>query len=512
MRVSDLPALLMPARRARTPIDLRVVVHPSAHDSFCKLGLTTAQAFLDVPGEIVSGHPDRHVMRVVLDDGRTAYLKREHRIRWRFRLRNWRANFGFVSNSVREGRILQAVEAKGLPVPRWLAFGADGHGRAFLLLDEAGGALDLPRAWPAIDCPESLAIRLGRTCAEMHEAGVDHPDLYAKHFLVEPSTNATTVIDWQRATIVDRVSWPRRARALAALCATFAPFEMTGANGLGDLGDLFLWAYLRVVDSAQRTDTPDVSTLAEWVGRETARFAGRRSVQAQRQPPLERSAQRLVWLDGEALCAAPEIAADLEPPSVQKMLYDPSRNANLFGFAGGRTARLEVADRESPLGRMWAWVRRKAWRSRQLRKARLLFHLERHHVPAPKVLAFGQRSGGMHARAFLLAETLDAIPFPDALRDADADMRHLLMKRLAATLNRLHDAGCEVQAIDSFAVKQRLGGLVTVVVGSPDRLIFRKRLSARRRKSDWNRVARSMIHYCGRDEIRDFLDDLAENR
>jgi hypothetical protein len=42
MRVSDLPALLMQGRRARTPFDRRVVVHPSARDSFCELGLTAA--------------------------------------------------------------------------------------------------------------------------------------------------------------------------------------------------------------------------------------------------------------------------------------------------------------------------------------------------------------------------------------------------------------------------------------------------------------------------------------
>ena len=455
-------------------------MHPAVHDSFGNLGLTTAHEFLELPGEIVSGHADRHVMRVILDDGRTAYLKREHRIRWRFRLRNWRANFGFVSNSVREGRILQALEAKGLPVPRWLAFGGDGRGRAFLLVEEVGASLDLPRAWRAIDCPESLAIRLGRTCAELHEAGVDHPDLYAKHFLIDLSTNVATVIDWQRATIGDHVSWPRRVRGLAALFATFTPFASAGsvpATNVGDLDDLFFWAYLRVVDASQRGDAPDVATLARWVRTETAKFAGRSRIRAQRQAPLERSAQRLVWLDGEALCAAPEIASDLEPPSIRKMLYDRSRDSNLFGFSGGRTARLEVVDSDSLPARLWAFVRGKAWRSTKLRKARLLFHLERHHVVAPKVLAYGQRAvtASRASALFLLAETVDAIPFTSAWRDADEEKRHLLLENLAATLNRLHDAGCEVHTIASFAVKEQLGGQINIVVGSPDRLISRKR-------------------------------------
>ena len=38
--------------------------------------------YLDLPGEIVSGHPDRHVARVEVD-GRVCYLKRQHRVGWR---------------------------------------------------------------------------------------------------------------------------------------------------------------------------------------------------------------------------------------------------------------------------------------------------------------------------------------------------------------------------------------------------------------------------------------------
>src|SRR5882724_7686260 len=79
--------------------DPRLVVHSAMAESFREFGLTTPEAFLAIPGEIVSGHPDRHVMRVELSDGRTAYLKREHRIRWKDRFRNWRANFGWSSKS-----------------------------------------------------------------------------------------------------------------------------------------------------------------------------------------------------------------------------------------------------------------------------------------------------------------------------------------------------------------------------------------------------------------------------
>src|SRR5688572_10861957 len=81
-------------------------------------GLTEPRALVDLPGEIVSGHPDRHVVRVVLGTGRervVGYLKREHRVPIRDRVANACAGFGFVSKSVREARTLEQLRAAGIP-------------------------------------------------------------------------------------------------------------------------------------------------------------------------------------------------------------------------------------------------------------------------------------------------------------------------------------------------------------------------------------------------------------
>ena len=253
MLVSALPKRVFARGR-----DRRLVVRPSESAAFDEQGLTTPEAFIALPGEIVSGHPDRHVMRVQLGDRRFAYLKREHRIRWKVRFRNWRANFGAISKSVREGRVLQLIEERVLPGPRWLAFGETRDGRAFLLIEEAVAVVDLRQAWPDVDAPESLAIKLGRLCGEMHAAGVDHPDLYSKHFLIDLPTQAVTLIDWQRVQFFRHVSWRRRVHALATLVATLPAFEAGADNGLNNL---FLWSYLR---AGNDIDAPDVQTLSQW--------------------------------------------------------------------------------------------------------------------------------------------------------------------------------------------------------------------------------------------------------
>jgi tRNA A-37 threonylcarbamoyl transferase component Bud32 len=488
-------------RRQAPDIDPRLSVNPSARDAFRALGLTSPEAFLAIPGEIVSGHPDRHVMQITLGNGRVGYLKREHRIRWRERFRNWRAGYGWVCKSVREGQTLQYLESLGFPGPKWLAFGEDGAGRAFLLVEEVANAADLRRLARSLVPLDYLAIRLGRFCAELHDAGFDHPDLYAKHFLIDPASDIITLLDWQRTAIRDWVSWPQRTRALAALLATL-PARQAKAIESERAQARFLWAYRRTVRASHKTSVPSFARLARQVRTEAKRLERRRGVREQRQPPLPDASQRLVWLDGDALCAIPAVANDLRWPAVQAALYDPSRNGTELVLTGDRRARLQVATNGYSAGRLWAWLRGKAWRSPELRKARLLFHLERHHVAAPKLLAFGQRLGGMGGAAFLLHEATpaDAVPLRSALAEANAEERAALLDSLAEMLGRLHEAGCEAIAIDRFALR---GQAIRVV--HPDWLLFRKHLSERRRKADRRRCARSMSSYCGLDELEQFI-------
>ena len=62
--------------------------------------LATAVDFLEMPYVIICGHPDRNVSRVTLGTGSDtvrAFLKKEHRVRWRDRLANACTGFGFFS-------------------------------------------------------------------------------------------------------------------------------------------------------------------------------------------------------------------------------------------------------------------------------------------------------------------------------------------------------------------------------------------------------------------------------
>ena len=67
-----------------------VEVNPHFAPELAARGLGTPAAFLNLPGEVVSGHPDRHVLRVDIPGFSTGfYLKRQHGVTRRERFENW---------------------------------------------------------------------------------------------------------------------------------------------------------------------------------------------------------------------------------------------------------------------------------------------------------------------------------------------------------------------------------------------------------------------------------------
>jgi tRNA A-37 threonylcarbamoyl transferase component Bud32 len=407
-----------------------VEVNPAFAARFAALGLDTAAAFLDLPGEVVGGHPDRHVARIELPGGPAFYLKREHAVGWRERLRNRRAGFGWASRSAREAAVLRELEAGGLSGPRWAAAGEDGRGRAFLLVEEVAGAADLRHALGdtglSPEARRALAARVGGAAAAFHAAGLTTPDLVAKHVLVNPA-GTVTVIDWPSARRAPAVAAADRVRALAALHASVADRLATTRERLR-----VLWAALR---HARRTGAVGgrFSDLARRVEREADGQRKRRSVRDQRQSGGP--AQRLVWLAGEQVCVIPELAADWPRPAVAAPFYGCEPGTLDVRLPDGRAAVLVRGRAVAPLGRLRARLRGRPWRSPGVTLGRVLFHLDRYGVPAPRLLAFGQRLTGPFGCDWFALHTPPDVPVPP---DPDEQTAELVRR----CLGRLHDAGC----------------------------------------------------------------------
>lgn len=438
-------------------------VRPDKGDWLESLSLRTATDFLALPGVVVSGHVRRNVSRVDLG-GTTAYLKREHRVRLRDRFRSWRDGFGWASVSVREAAVLRRLEKHGLSVPAPLAFG-EAHGQGFLLLESADNHVDLRSLGPMDD---DLGERLGRVIARVHAAGVDQPDLFAKHVLVNPADHTIKILDWQRAVIRRSVPGARRARGLAALRASAPEGLFPDA------------AWDRLLDSyCQESGRSGLTGRDhEWFRRTvdglSARLAGRPGMRSQRMMagPIR---QELVRIRGETVCTIPDVAARFESESAIAGLYDMANDGRLISLPDGRVGHLRVRHYVLPFDRWWAALRGRAWRSPELKDARLLFHFERHGIPAPKLLAYGQtvRPVGP-ARAFVLSEP--TVTRPVELVHAAA-VRELL--------DRLHAVGCRLNGADGVPFVAA-GGRVMVRDADEFRLV--KRVARRQAERDRARI------------------------
>ncbi len=432
-----------PAARSQRSARELLRVHPAYAARLQEVGLDSATALIELPGEIVCGHPDRHVRRVVRPDlGGTFYLKRQHRVGWRERWRNWRLGFGWVSRSVREGQLLEQLQACGLAVPQWVAYGEDGRGRAFLLVEELPETCDLlqllrgagPASAVALHGPQRL--RLARDLGEMlyryHQAGFVTPNVQAKHLLYQPRTRQWFLIDWASAARKGRVTVAERAAALATLHASVP----AGGCGLRDR--------LRVLRAALGMARGPQSSLArqQWrrwlvrVQRLAKRLVGRRSVREQRQGLAD--GLRWVWLAEEAVCVTPAAVRWWPRPADQYPFYGGPPGRWTLPLPAGRRGCLVRGRGRCWLSRLWAWCRGRSWRSAAARWARLAVHLHRHGLAAPAVIAFGQRVvglWGLWVEWFVLHEE----PAPAAVI-LDAEMA----RRCGELLGRLHRAGVAV--------------------------------------------------------------------
>jgi len=429
-----------------------LTVHPSRREVFASCALDCVRDFLNLPGVVVSGHVGRNVSRVQIGD-EVCYLKREHRVRWRDRWRNLLDGFGPSSISRREADVLARLEILGLVGPICLASGEAAR-EAFLLVEEAHEAVDL-RKLSAID--DTLASEIGRVIAEIHNAGIDQPDLFAKHFLVNEETGRITILDWQRASIRGRIPLRNRIRSLAALRATCTQVVFSARN----------WqALLKTYrDNLIEPDAPakvkhsfagasGSTEFEQAISDEAARLAKRPSIR--RQLSSSHAEQELVRINGETVCAIPEVAKELDQPDVIDSLYDSTNVGKEFRFRSGRSGVLQVARYRIPIQKWLAKLRGKNWRSPELRTARLLFHLERHGILAPKLLAYGQQKN----RAFCLFEPLDSRAVNGADRAA-----------MNGLLHKLHDAGCTLCGNPFGMVGSE------VVISTPQNLRLRRRLS-----------------------------------
>jgi hypothetical protein len=488
-----------------------VDISAAYRDQLGQCDLADADRLLALPAVIVSGHPDRNVALVTLGTGPSAvraFLKREHHVAWKDRLASAWAGFGLASRCHREFQVLQAVRAAGIGCPEPVAAGEDSQGRAFVLVRELAGALDLrfylrDEIAGRLDERRHFARRLGEALARVHDAGFRHPDLNAKHVLVDRPGGAIRFLDWQRARRRRFLTWPRRWRDLASLDATLADELATDRERL-----TCLLAYLRA--SAQcRVPRFFLADAVRRIRLHSLRLQRRRRIREQRQAPLATGTQNLIWLEGEALCVTREFQEEMRQAAGDWWAHlrqdlDGSRppagseapaaaHPAEVSLPGPRRAQLVRRSAARPLRWLWSVLRRRPLTSPELERAATLFRLQRFGVATPRLLAVGQR----HPRPWRTESFLLTEPPPHTVRLAgwlagqagrplescERRQRRRLLREAGQVLRRLHHAGYHGSCFDDghFLIQAGEDG-PTVVLGNLEGIHGR-----RYSRSTWHR-------------------------
>ncbi len=471
----------------------RVVIHPAWRWRLSQWGMTEADAITALGGVHVTGHRDRHVLRTHLGpaDGICAFLKIESRVRLGQRWKAWRDGLGFSSLSQREARLLHCLERENLPGPGWIAFGKDSAGKHFLMVAEKLAATEMGlflveerNGWRR----RRAAIKLGRALARLHAAGFSHPDLYAKHILVDLDTGEPTLLDWQRTRRVVGLGRKARLRDLAALHATVSE----GHSSFRER-QLLLRAYLREArrragclwggfgmvcresyDPGEFTREerrwlmrPDLEAQAgEWITTQGTRLLRRRHIREKCSGSVVGLGLDWIPLDGEDMLVTsswpPSVSRSGEPQrcrldqAVSQASHQQGAFISEVELGGGRLG--TVCGR---VARTWG-LEGTLWRSTQRHEASLYNQLRRHAVPGPQVLAVGRSTlaPGRITSYVMLELGAKASPLRQWLTGSATDKKRVLrvLAETGRVLARLHGAGCRLAA-NGTGLAVRLEGL-----------------------------------------------------
>ena len=145
------------------------------------------------------------------------------------------------------------------------------------------------------------------------------------------------------------------------------------------------------------------------------------------------------------------------------------------------------------------------------RHAELLLRLQRHGVPAPRVLAMGRRSAAGFVESFVLTQPAAAVRLtawlarPTDQPEALAQRRRVL-REAGALLHRLHDAACYLDDADALALQLSPSEKPLVVLMGVERVEARRRPHTGRARRDRAAIERALTTAgCGRSDCLRFL-------
>jgi hypothetical protein len=303
-----------------------------------------------------------------------------------------------------------------------------------------------------------LAEALGYELAKMHDAGFDHPDLFAKHILVSDDLRFC-ILDWQRARWRKSVSWRLRTRDLALLDAT-----LHDALASDRLRLRCLRAYLR----ACKQDAPLLARFARSIRYESARLRTERNLCEIGQLPIEEKSQQFVQLhEGRLLMVRSYHEQHDRLADDVARLLDTENQWTSHGSIrlDVQSTRITQNNREMPT------------------IAHTLFRLQRFGVAAPRLVALGWSPNQVQ----VVTRASSAIPFDEACAKASPHQRGQWLHQAGELVRRIHEAGYSLPFGESWS--HRLGVTATGDV------VLQRVEPLERRSTPWQEFAPTELNH-----------------
>ena len=191
-------------------------------------------------GEVFRAMPDRTTLRFE-HAGKGYFLKYHRGVGWSEILKNLLFFRLPILGAENEKAAIKLLAARGVETMKAAGFGAMGCNpasrRSFLITEEIADAPSLEEVtanWGDSPPSDRVKVRLIRVVAsmvkEMHEAGVNHRDLYLCHFLMRGGNldiPRPALIDLHRAQIRSSVPVRWRRKDLAALYSSAAHISLS---------------------------------------------------------------------------------------------------------------------------------------------------------------------------------------------------------------------------------------------------------------------------------------------
>ncbi len=178
---------------------------------------------------------------------------------------------------LREVCVADALARRGVPTPQIVAGVRrkvfPSLYRAEILTCRVSGARDLAEALRSLPDgaarPEALCrlfLAVARLLAQIHRAGLDHPDLNARNVLIAPDGTAM-ILDLDKAELVDALPKRRRVAMIARLYRSLHKLGLAPEPVSDDAWTILLNAYASAVSDLEF----DVDSLLERCRREVRR-------------------------------------------------------------------------------------------------------------------------------------------------------------------------------------------------------------------------------------------------